>query len=162
LAALAVLGLAAVAAAADVAPLLARIKADGKEGAGNVEAARAWKELVRRGPDLLLDVLAALDDANPVAANYLRAVGEAIAARDSDQVKLIAGRLKTLGVTVDLTSHFGFLTRWLIAGPFDNRGGAGFHTTFAPERGVEVAATYRGKDNKELSWTPYVCTAPLG
>src|SRR5437870_7458633 len=66
-------------AAADAGPLLARIKAVGKEGAGNVEATRAWNELVRQGPAVLVEVLAALDDADPVAANYLRSAVEAIA-----------------------------------------------------------------------------------
>src|SRR5262249_2473058 len=73
--------LALPAGAAAVEPLLTRIKAVGKEGAGGPEAARAWKELTARGPEGLPDVLAALDDAGPVAANYLRSAVEAIADR---------------------------------------------------------------------------------
>ena len=45
----ALLLLPALAPAQEPASLLARIKAVGKEGAGNVEAAAAWKELVRQG-----------------------------------------------------------------------------------------------------------------
>src|SRR5687767_9936231 len=59
--------------------LLNTIKTVGKEGQGNVEAAKAWKELTQLGPGVLIDTLSALDDANPVAANYLRAAVEAIA-----------------------------------------------------------------------------------
>ena len=43
----ALLFLPAAAPAQDANSLVARIKAVGKEGAGNIEAAAAWKELVR-------------------------------------------------------------------------------------------------------------------
>src|SRR5689334_20049644 len=62
-----------------VGRLVARIRAVGGEGAGNAEAAAAWKELVRLGPGALPEVLAALDDAGPVAANWLRAAVDAVA-----------------------------------------------------------------------------------
>jgi len=42
---------------------------------------RAWHALVRRGPDVLIAVLAAWDEANPAAANWLRAAVDAIAER---------------------------------------------------------------------------------
>src|SRR5262249_44108736 len=38
-------------------------------------------QLVAHGPDVLLDILAALDDASPLAANYLRSAFETIADR---------------------------------------------------------------------------------
>jgi hypothetical protein len=69
-------------AAADTGSLLARIKAVQTEGAGNVEAARAWRELVQIGPAALEDVLSALDDAGPIAANWLRSAVDAIAERE--------------------------------------------------------------------------------
>jgi hypothetical protein len=73
--------------AAEPGPLLARIKAVGKEGQGNVEAAKAWQELVKLGPGALVDVLQALDDADTTAANWLRSAFEAVAERE-----LAAGR----------------------------------------------------------------------
>ena len=69
---------AAVASAQDVQALLVRIKAVGKEGAGNVEAASAFKQLVSQGPGVLPDVLAGMDDASPAAINWLRGAVEAI------------------------------------------------------------------------------------
>lgn len=239
---------------ADVAPLLARIKSVGKEGKGNVDAAQAWRELVKEGPDALLVILGGLDDAKPLAANWLRSAVDAIAertvqagkplpaakleafvrdtkhkgsgrrlayewllkadasasdrllpgmlddpgaelrrdavdvvlkdaqkafagddkpaatalfkkalaaARDVDQVKLIAERLRKLDVEVDLTAHLGFITRWMIAGPFDNSGSKGFHVVYPPEKGVDLKATYRGKDKKEIRWQEHVSKAPL-
>ena len=46
-----------VSAGAELAPLLARVKAVAKEGKGNAEASAAMKELVKQGPDALLDIL---------------------------------------------------------------------------------------------------------
>lgn len=71
----------AVAADAKVGPLVARIKAVGREGAGNPAASSAWQELVELGPSTLLDILAALDDAEPAAANWLRAAVDTVAER---------------------------------------------------------------------------------
>jgi hypothetical protein len=79
-----VLALAACSAAAgaEVGPLVARIKAVGAEGAGNVEAAKAWRELARCGPEALTDILAGFDGADATAANWLRAAVDAIAERE--------------------------------------------------------------------------------
>jgi hypothetical protein len=66
---------------AEVADLLVRIKAVGREGAGNVEASKAWRELVRLGPDILPTILAALDGADATAANWLRSAVDTVAER---------------------------------------------------------------------------------
>jgi hypothetical protein len=99
-----------------VGPLVARIRAVGTEGAGNAEAAAAWKELVRLGPDALPDILAALDDAGPVAANWLRSAVDAVAER-----QLAAGRplpVTQLEKFVRDTRHVGPARRlayeWLV------------------------------------------------
>jgi hypothetical protein len=68
--------------AAEPGPLLAKIKAVGKEGQGNAEAVKAWQELVKLGPEVLLDIIGALDDADPIATNWLRTAVEAIADRE--------------------------------------------------------------------------------
>ncbi len=68
--------------AADAGPLLARIKAVSAEGAGNVEAGKAWRELVKLGPEALIDILTAFDERAPISANWLRAAVDAIAERE--------------------------------------------------------------------------------
>ncbi len=239
----------------EVQSLLAKIKAVGKEGAGNVEAAAAWNALSRRGPDVLVELLTGLDGASPRAANWLRSAVDAIAeravqggrplpagdleafvrdrkhagharrlafdwlvrvdppardrllpgmlddpgaelrreavdvliqqaqplfdkddknqataaykkilqaARDRDQVTLAADRLKKLGVDVDLTAHFGFVTQWMIIGPFDNSDGKGFHTVFPPEKTVDLKAVCKGKDNKDVRWLAHVTAEKMG
>src|ERR1700686_738167 len=70
----------------EVQSLLLRIKTVGKEGAGNVEAAKAWKELVALGPGVLPDVLGGMDDANPIAVNWLRGAVEAIQDKADNKV----------------------------------------------------------------------------
>jgi hypothetical protein len=240
--------------AQEVESLLLKIKAVGKEGAGNVEASKAWKQLVAKGPSVLPDVLEAMDDANPAAANWLRTAVESIQdkaltggqkisaakleaflkdtkhaghsrrlayeclvrldpatpqrllptmlndpslemrrdavavkldhgmkgkfatddarrdylkdllqyARDLDQVDSICTELKKKhNVDIDQTAHYGFVTRWLIAGPFDNTKGAGFSNAYPPELGVDPKATYPGKSGK-VSWQDYNCTKALG
>jgi hypothetical protein len=76
------LGAASIARAdSDFAALIMKIKAVGREGAGNAEASKAWKELVRAGPKSLLIVLAAFDDADTTADNWLRLAVDTIAER---------------------------------------------------------------------------------
>ncbi len=60
---------------------LASIRAVGPEGAGHEEASRAWRDLVARGPEAILPILAAFDETNPRAANWLRAAVDAVAAK---------------------------------------------------------------------------------
>lgn len=74
---------------------------------------------------------------------------------DRDQVDQIAKQLKALGVEVNLTEHFGFVCDWLLVGPFDNSTGDGYRTALPPEAGVDWAATYRGKQNAKVRWTPF-------
>src|SRR5262245_60363434 len=76
------LALATPAIAGEADAQLAKLKAVGREGAGKVEASKAWRDLVRRGPDVLIDVLTALDDADATAANWICAAVDAIAERE--------------------------------------------------------------------------------
>jgi hypothetical protein len=234
--------------------LLARLKAVGKEGKGNAAASKAWQELARQGPQVLVPTLAALDDASPAAANWLRAAVETIAeralrdgqlqpapleafvrdtrhagnarrlayewlvkldgtahdrlipgmlhdpgqelrraavelhlseahalferddkpaalasyrklldaARDRDQVKLIAERLGKLGAPVDLTAQFGFIARWSVVGPFDNTKNVSFNSIGPPEKGVDLKAEYAGKHNQRVRWFEHTSAVPLG
>src|SRR5208283_4255063 len=78
LALLLVLAVPTLAWPADTPALLLKIQAVGKEGQGNVEAAKALKELVQLGPVVLLDTLQALDKADATATNWLRGAVETI------------------------------------------------------------------------------------
>lgn len=246
--------LAGVASAADSAEadrLVGRIKAVSKEGAGNQEAGAAWKDLVGLGGPALFPTLAALDDASPRAANWLRSavnavaekekqagrplptdrleafvkdskhgpVGrriayellceadpqtpdrllpamiddpngeirrEAVAAalakaekltgdaakaeytrlfaavRDQDQAGTIVAALEKLGAKPDVPAHFGVISRWMLAGPFDSSKGAGFAAVYEPEKKVDLSAKYQGKGGAEVAWKKYVTPDPYG
>src|SRR5262245_65942089 len=79
---LAMAGSASPANLAETQRVLARIKAVSKEGAGNQEAGAAWKELVSHGGDAIIPTLAAMHDATPAAANWLRSAVNAIVEKE--------------------------------------------------------------------------------
>src|SRR5262245_6463110 len=246
-----VLNTAATASAANLAETqraIARIKAVGKEAAGNQEAGAAWKELVSHGGDAIIPTLAAMHDATPAAANWLRSAVNAIVAkekaasktlpiaqleavvtatktlpaarrlayeslmdvdpktrerllrgmlhdpstelrrdavaaalakaekltggaataeytrllaavRDEEQANAIADALDKLGARPNLKTHFGIVTNWMLAGPFDGAKGTAFDKLFEPEKKVDLAATYKGKGDTEVKWVPHTAEA---
>jgi tetratricopeptide (TPR) repeat protein len=232
---------------------LADIRAVGKEGAGNEKATAAWQRITQADPASLPAILTAMNGANPLAENWLRAAigvlaDQAIAAqklpvealqaflldtqnsaaprvvafdllqraepkraakitpqlledpsselrrhpvakllgegeealaqgrkdaaltafqqamkgaRDEDQIKDLAKKLKDLGSPVDLPTHFGFLRQWKLIAPFTNVERKGFDTVFPPEEKIDLAATYPGK-NTEAKWIDYTSTDEYG
>jgi hypothetical protein len=51
--------------------------------------------------------------------------------------------------------------KWYYAGPFDSATREGIEAKFPPERGVDLKATYVGKDGAKFGWRP-VPDFPLG
>ena len=72
--------------AAPISDSIKTIRAVGKEGQGNSAAAKAWQLLSMSDADALPEILAAIDGANPFAANWLRAAVDTIVARESNLV----------------------------------------------------------------------------
>jgi outer membrane protein assembly factor BamB len=64
-----------------IASLLDALRAVGPHGAGHREAALAWAKLARADAGQLPTLLAALDGANPLAANWIRTAVDAVAER---------------------------------------------------------------------------------
>jgi hypothetical protein len=74
---------------------LKALKAVTKEGKGNEDAGPAWKTLVSKGAPALLPTLAAFDEGNPTATNWLRAAVDAIAEKETaDKRPLPADKLE--------------------------------------------------------------------
>jgi hypothetical protein len=73
---------ATLAAEIDLVASIVAIRAVGEKGTGNRAAQEAWRSLSKLPVEFLPDILAAIDRANPLAANYLRAVVDAIAERE--------------------------------------------------------------------------------
>jgi hypothetical protein len=84
------------------------------------------------------------------------------ASRDKDQAEELLKRLKAAGGSDDLTRHFGYITEWQVAGPFDSPGGSGFAKVYPPEEGIDYKARYSGKDGAELAWKPVQSAATYG
>src|SRR5688572_18946467 len=69
-------------AEASTAKALKTIRAVGPEGGGNAEATTAWQELSKADAKSLVDILEAMNGANELAVNWLRAAVDSIAARE--------------------------------------------------------------------------------
>ena len=67
--------------APDIALSLRTIRAVGPEGQGNAEASALWKKLAAGDATIIPEILAAMDGANDLSANWLRAAIDAIAER---------------------------------------------------------------------------------
>jgi hypothetical protein len=65
----------------DIADLIDAVSQVESQGKGHREAMAAWRELANAGPDKLPQILAAMDDANPLAMNWLRNAAETIVDR---------------------------------------------------------------------------------
>jgi hypothetical protein len=73
---------------------------------------------------------------------------------DVTQAQRLAHHLKQLGVSVDLASHFGFLTDWYVIGPFDGKQQRGFRAVYPPEQQVDLKAKLPGKTGL-VRWRRY-------
>jgi hypothetical protein len=119
-------------------------------------------ELRRDAVAMALDAARALrdkDDKPAAVAAYKKALSGAC---DEDQVKEIAAALEKLGAPVDLAAHFGFIREWRLACPFDNAAGTKFDAVYPPEKGVDLSATYKGKNGADVGWKDCATTDPYG
>jgi hypothetical protein len=92
-------------------------------------------------------------------AAWRKALGGAC---DKDQVDEVVENLKKLSEAVDVAAHFGFVRQWHLAAPFDNAKAAAFNTAYPPEKGVDLGASYAGKDGVKLKWQEHTTAKPYG
>lgn len=104
------------------------------------------------------DSALAKGDKEAAATAYQKALSSA---RDEDQIKPLAKKLRDLGKTVDLPSHFGFLMNWKVIAPFSNAERKGFDEVFPPEQKLDFAASYPGRA-KDAKWTDFTSTDEYG
>ena len=71
------------AASSDIAGAIQTLRAVGPEGRGNAAASAAWKQLAANGLDQLTTILAGMDGADDLAANWLRAAADTVVARET-------------------------------------------------------------------------------
>lgn len=109
-------------------------------------------------------VAKALDDAAKISAKptAIKLYQNAFtAARDLDQIKASAERLKFFGEKPDVPTHMGFITTWHVIGPFDNVEEAGWDVAYPPEKTVELDKTYPGQ-KEEVGWKSFTTTDDFG
>ncbi len=82
-------------------------------------------------------------------------------ARDEDQIKELAKKLRELGQKVDLPKHFGFLMSWNLIAAFSNADRSGFDTVYPPEKELKFDASYEGKV-KPAKWAEFTSTDEYG
>lgn len=96
------------------------------------------------------------DDARHTLAKGLAA------ARDDDQVQVLKKQLEGLGEKVDLPGHFGFLMSWQLVAPFDNVDKKGLAAVYPPERELDLAAMYEGKEGQKIGWVAHTTGSEYG
>jgi len=82
-------------------------------------------------------------------------------ARDVDQIKAVAAKLEELGEEVDLPTHFGWVMRWMLIGPFDNTDKQGFEVSYPPETQIDLKATHPGK-GVDVAWREHTTKDEYG
>ena len=100
------------------------------------------------------------DDKQLLAVEKYRQAFEA--SRQSGQIIAAADQLARLEHPVDIIQHMGLLNRWYLLGPFDAPGFSGFKTSFPPQKKVDLAAQYDGKDGQQIRWRPVQTSDRLG
>jgi hypothetical protein len=111
-------------------------------------------KLLNEGDDLL-----AKDNRQGARTAYQEALQSA---RDEDQIKALAKKLKDLGQPADLPRHFGFLMQWHLIAPFTNVERKGFDTVFPPEKEINLSATYPGKNDEPAKWVEFTSKDDYG
>jgi hypothetical protein len=85
-------------------------------------------------------------------AAALVAFGRAFdAAREADQVRAAAAKLKSLGRDVSIVEHLGFVVEWSVIGPFNGPEYKTFATVYPPEREIKLDTTYDAPAGK-VAW----------
>jgi hypothetical protein len=115
-------------------------------------------ELRREAVQKALDDAAKLSAKETAVKMYQNAFA---AARDLDQIKVAAAKLRDFGESADIPTQMGYITGWKLLGPFDNVGDIGWDIAYPPEMGVDLTKSYAGQKG-EVSWINHVTTDDYG
>ena len=70
-------------------------------------------------------------------------------------IKRDIAKFKNAGLNINLTDTTGninMIKNWHIIGPFPNEHNQGWNTEYAPEKEINLNASYDGKNSKQVSW----------
>ena len=103
-------------------------------------------------------------DAKAATPIFQKALSGAV---HEDQVKQISEALRKSGENVNIQQHFGFLSSWSVAGPFDNKEEKGFAVAYQPEtivtegKPLDLSGEYDGQLGK-VQWKPLMTEDDFG
>jgi hypothetical protein len=121
-------------------------------------------EFRRDAVSRLVDEAGKASDAAVATPLFKKAMSGAV---HEDQVKQIAEALRKNGETVNIQRHFGFLSQWMMVGPFDNKEEKGFAVAYTPEteaaegKAPDAATEYDGQLGK-VQWKPLTTDDDFG
>jgi tetratricopeptide (TPR) repeat protein len=149
---------------ADVAerlPKLARLRAEVAAARGPLAYGalrKLWSEWDQGDPIEVEESLheIAADAAEPAPVRSYAMLLEAYARRRRGDLDGARARIARLG----------YVSRWMIVGPFENDGKAGFANAFEPEKEqaqpIDLTRDYEGKEHKRVRWRMLPATSPYG
>ena len=118
---------------------------------GSWQAMAYWPTLVslaqQTGEWEALDQAAHAILAAPNAAVQMRASARLVLAQSAQRQQQFASAEATW-------SHMGYLSSWMVIGPFDNISHGGYAKAYPPETELDFSKTYTGSGNLPLHWYP--------
>ncbi|HEV3190307.1 MAG TPA: DUF3857 domain-containing protein, partial [Polyangiaceae bacterium] len=126
--------------------------------AAYVALRKLWSEWDHVDPGGIEEVLheVASDQAEPASLRVYAGLLEAYARRRRGDLNGARARIARLG----------YVSRWMLLGPFDNDGKTGLTARYEPEaegmQPINVAHDYEGKDHKRLRWRVLPAVSPFG
>ena len=121
---------------------------------GDADSRNRWLDSMLNdpSPELRYEAVAKALEPKELPEDQLKTLLDV--ARQPEQVVDLIARLDKLGVKVNQSQHFGFLSTWKFIGPFDNTGSKSYDKAYPVETdwvSSKLADTYQGRPG-EVKW----------
>ncbi len=131
---------------------------------GDADSRNRWLDSMLNdpSPELRYEAVAKALEPKELPEDQLKTLLDV--ARQPEQVVDLIARLDKLGVKVNQSQHFGFLSTWKFIGPFDNTGSKSYDKAYPVETdwvSSKLADTYQGRPG-EVKWIAETSEDPDG
>lgn len=131
---------------------------------GDADSRNRWLDSMLNdpSPELRYEAVAKALEPKELPEDQLKTLLDV--ARQPEQVVDLIARLDKLGVKVNQSEHFGFLSTWKFIGPFDNTGSKSYDKAYPVETdwvSSKLADTYQGRPG-EVKWIAEKSEDPEG
>ena len=131
---------------------------------GDADSRNRWLDSMLNdpSPELRYEAVAKALEPKELPEDQLKTLLDV--ARQPEQVVELIARLDKLGVKVNQSQHFGFLSTWKFIGPFDNTGSKSYDKAYPVETdwvSSKLADTYQGRPG-EVKWIAETSEDPDG